>query len=265
MRTTMTFLAVMLSAGLGGCGGGDDNPIAAPLAVNSVATFQVRPAFDSISSDGLNLNLAGTDNAQKTSNLNGYNDWTGTFSMSKRAVTPAFLAAAANCANATTLIDVSLTLLRSRDGYRMQEAATFGYDNNYKPLCAMVLDGHYWTWNLSEALPETSLLKGNLTGVQFSGVSSSTPDALNIDSNLTGLVGLDADTANSAYLSFTYHVTPIFSLPATVSPFRMLGENTALRLRIDPTGKVLGFQYVRTGIVPDPMSSTPVTLTMNSR
>jgi hypothetical protein len=262
MRTKMTFLAVLLSAGVGGCGGGNDSPIAAPLAVNSVDTFEVRSTFDRISSDGLNLNLVGTDNAQKTSNLNGYNDWTGTFSMSKREVTTAFLAGTTNCANATILIDARLTLLRSRDGYRMQEAATFGYDDNYKPLCAMVLDGHYWTWNLSEELPERSLVKGNLTGVQFSGVSSFTPDALNIDSNLTGLVGLDADTANSAYLSFTYHVTP----PGTAAlPFRMLGENTDFRFRIDPMGKVLGFQYVRTGIVPDPMSNTPVTLTMNSR
>lgn len=152
-------------------------------------------------------------------------------------------------------------MTRPRRSYRMQEAATFGYDDNYKPLCALVLDGHYWTWNLSDALPVSSTIRGNLTGVQFSGISSFTPDALNIDSNLTGLVGLDADTANSAYLSFTYHVVS----DAGTLPFRMLGENTEFRFRIDATGTFLGFPYVRTGILPGTIGTTPVTLTMNSR
>lgn len=263
MQTKTVLLAATLSVGLGGCGGGDDAP-APQLAVNSVAVFPVQSAFDAITGAGLNVNLAGTDNSQKTTNLNVYNDWTGTFSLSRRVASAPALTA--NCVGVTKLVDVSLTLTRARDGYRMQEAATFGYDDNYKPLCALVLDGHYWTWNLSEALPASSTISGNLTGVQFSGDSSFTPDALNIDSNVTGLVGLDADTANSAYLSFTYHVIPTPPLrPDEVVPFRMLGENTGFRFRIDPTGRVLGFQYVRTGIVPDPFSTVPVTLTMNSR
>lgn len=264
MRTKTVLWAVLLSSGLIGCGGGNDGSAPQQLAVNSAANFPVRTAFDSVTSAGMNLNLAGTDNAQKTVNLNGFNDWTGTFSLSKRTATPSTLTT--NCTGVTKLVDVSLSLTRGRDGYRMQEAATFGYDDNYKPLCALVLDGHYWSWSVSEALPASSTIKGNLTGVQFSGDSSLTPDALNVDSNLTGLVGLDADTAQSAYLSFTYHVIPTPPLRSDqVVPFRMLGENTEFRFRIDTTGKVVGFQYVRTGIVPDPFLTVPVTLTMNSQ
>lgn len=263
MRMKTTILAALLVAGVSGCGGGGDDAPAPQLAVNSPAVFQVRSTFDSMTSAGLNLNLVGTDNAQKTSNLNGFNDWSGSFSLSKRTVPPSVLPAnwPANCTGATKLVDVSFTLVRARDGYRMQEAATFGYDDNYTPLCAFVLDGHYWTWLLKEALPVSSTIRGNLTGVQFSGTSSLTADALNIDSNLTGLVGLDADTANSAYLSFTYHLVP----DAGTLPFRMLGENTELRFRIDASGTFLGFQYVRTGVLPGTIGTTPVTLTMNSR
>lgn len=259
MRTKTVLWVALLSSCLIGCGGGDDSPAAPALAVNSAATFPVRAAFDSVTSAGLNLNLAGTDNAQKTVNLNGFNDWNGTFSLSRRTATPSTLTT--NCTGVTKLVDVSLTLTRGRDGYRMQEAATFGYDDNFKPLCALVLDGHYWSWNVSEALPESSTIKGNLTGVQFSGVSSLTPDALNVDSNLTGLVGLDADTANSAYLSFTYHLV---SDTGTL-PFRMLGENTEFRFKIDPAGNILSLQYLRTGVLPGTIGTTPITLTMNSR
>ena len=258
MRTKTVLSAALLSSGLIGCGGGDDAP-APQLAVNSVAVFPVQSAFDAITGAGLNMNLAGTDNAQKTSNVGGFNDWTGTFSLSKRTATPSILTT--NCTGVTKLVDVSLTLTRARDGYRMQEAATFGYDDNFKPLCALVLDGHYWSWSVSEALPASSTIKGNLTGVQFSGVSSLTPDALNVDSNLTGLVGLDADTAQSAYLSFTYHLVS----DAGTLPFRMLGENTEFRFKIDPAGNVLSLQYLRTGVLPGTIGAALITLTMNSR
>jgi hypothetical protein len=269
-HTKLTTPLVGILLALGGCGGGGDD---APPTVASTSVFAVSPAMATIYSAGLNLNVAGPDNSTPPSNLttnqrNDYQSWSGTFSASQRAPSAAFLDSTPNCATATMLVDVNLVAVRARDGYRMQEAATFGYGSNYKPVCALTLDGHYWTWNLSEPLPASSTVNSILGGVQFTGTISRTPEATqDIDSRLTSLVGLDPDTANSAWLSFTYHVVSNTS----TMPFRMFGENTQMRFRIDPTGKLLGFQYLRTGALPDlsapntNYSSTDTMLVLNAQ
>lgn len=255
-------------AALVACGGegGDGTPV----PENSTASFPVESAFDGIAAAGVNVNLTGKDTATRTANLPNFNDWTGTFSLSRRTPSDAFLTSTPNCvdpltgAPPTILVDVNIVLTRTRDSLRMQEAATFGYGPSYKPLCAFLLDGHYWTWNLSEALPASSSIAGNLTGVQFTGVSSRTPDSQPVvDSDLTGVVGLDADTTTSAYLSIGYHVIPLSLVPEPALPFRMLGEDSVMRFRIDETGKFIGFQYVRTGVVTD--GSGPFTITMSTQ
>lgn len=267
MRVTkLAVLTAIISGALTGCGGGgSDEESTKVAAATSTSVFAVRSAFDAIATAGLNLNLVGKDNTNRTRIDDRYNDWSGTFSIAKRAPTNEFLSTTPNCAEATILVDMRMVLIRSRDGYRMQEAATFGYDNNYKPVCAFMLDGHYWHWNLSEPLPLSSLVNGNLSGVAFTGEISRTPESTDFDSRLASVVGLEADTANSAYLSFVYKV--ITDRDVTL-PFRMFGETAEFRFRIDPSGKFLGLQYLRTGVVPDPAAGDPppsIVLTMNSQ
>lgn len=155
MRLKMTGPSILLAAALGGCGGGNDAS-APPQREASTATFAVKSAMDGIYATGLSLNLGGRDNATPSQPVyrDEYYHWNGTFSLSSR---PATLAnTISNCVGATTLVDMKMTLTRARDGYRMQEAATFGYGADYKPICASLLDGHFWTWNLSQPLPTSS-------------------------------------------------------------------------------------------------------------
>ena len=262
----LAVLAAILSGVFAGCGGGGSSEEPTRVAATSTSVFAVRSAFDAMATKGINLNLVGKDNTTRTRIDDRYNDWSGTFSMSKRAPTDEFLSTTPNCAEATLLVDMRMVLIRNRDGYRMQEAATFAYDSNYKPVCAFMLDGHYWHWNLSEPLPLTSLVKGNLSGVAFTGDISRTPDAVNFDSRLASVVGLEADTQDSAYLSFVYKV--VANTEEVALPFRMFGETAEFRFRIDPDGKFLGLQYLRTGVVPDPAAGDPppsIVLTMNSQ
>ena len=267
MRLISNGMSLIVAAALAGCGGGGNDTAAPPQREASTATFAVKSAMVGIYATGLNLNLSGRDNGIPVQTVfrDDYYNWSGTFSLSSRVVTPENRIS--NCTDATTLVDIKITLTRARDGYRMQEAATFGYGADYKPICASLLDGHFWTWNLSQPLPASSGLRGNISGVEFAGTVSRTADPLDIDASLTSLVGLDADTKDSAFLTFLYNVTPApqGSMTLPYLPFRMFGEGTEFRFRIDPTGKFLGFQYVRTGLVPDPNFSSPVTVILNSQ
>jgi len=252
-----TLMAALL-LGLAACGGGGDSQTSPPVA--STATFPVRSALDAmLATPGINVNVSGRDNAIfpiKQPDDRRPNDWFGQFSISKRAATAANTPA--GCAGAVTLVDARIVLTRYRDGYRMQEGATFGYAADYKPLCAFLLDGHYWFWNASQPLPATAVTSGSLTGVESGGTVQGAPFS---NATITSLVALDADTANSAWLSFVYHATP----SGGSLPFQMFGETTEFRFRLDTSGAFIGFQYLRTGTVPDPtFGNQLVTLQMSS-
>lgn len=235
MRNILTILPIAAALAVAACGGGGDD--GAPPPVNSTSTFAVRSAFDGAVSAGLVTNLFGRDNALRSVNRDDFNDWSGTFSETKRVAT----ATTTICAGATILVDLYMVLQRTRDGLRLQDGVTFAFDNEYKPVCARGLNGTIWTWSSAQPLPVSSTVGASVTGVT-------------IGSPLTGMVTLDADTSNSAYLSF------IYNLPAGGTPLDLFGDTTEFRYRIDPSGKLLGFQYVRTGIIAGVGDSTTVTL-----
>jgi hypothetical protein len=265
-----TLFAASIVALFSGCGGGGDS--GPPQPVTSTSTFPVRAALDAmVAAPGINVNLVGRDNAAFTVDQpqsTRPNDWTGTFSISKRVATLANTPA--GCTGAATLVDTRVVLTRFRDGYRMQEGATIGYTADYRPLCAFLLDGNFWFWGQSQPLPEASAPSGNLSGIESGGTTQGTgfPAA-----TVTSLVALDPDTASTAYLSLVFHLVPVpdpVHAPPENLPFQMFGETTEFRFKIDPSGAFKGFQYLRTGVMPASTNPyevihVPVTIQMTSQ
>lgn len=264
--------ALLLSLAVSACGGGGggDGP-AEPVA--SKDAFPVAQAYGNALAARPVLNLRGTDNSVVPivervvtysdgstkvfrEPIPGYRNWRGQVSLSRRAPSDQFKASTRSCASATTVVDIALTLTRQRDGYIAREAISIGYEDNFKPVCALVLDGNYWTWNLSEPLPATPVTLSGLSGVEFTGVVSRTPFPTDTDSFLTSMVTLEPDTSSTAFLSFLYN------LPDPSEPFAMFGRTANFKFRIDSLGNFLGFRYVRTGVLSD--SSDLVTLSFTS-
>ncbi len=227
----------------------------------SGSPFAVRSSADGIFTAGINGATSGRDTVAIPASVAGtpqftiYNDWSGRLTVTKRTPSASFLLSTPTCAAAVSFIDVNVSSTRRRDGYALVEAVSFGYDAQYKPICALVSDGRYWIWNASEPLPVSAFAKGSLTGVQFSGAVSRTAESTDLDSTLTGNVSLDPDTETSAFLNFSYFVTPFSTAPS----YRAFGSNARFQLRISTTGALLGFAYIRTGYLPEPTGALVLT------
>ena len=109
--------------------------------VNSTATFAVHSSFDAIAATGFKANPQGRDAAFRAVNLDNYNDCSGSPSLSKRTAIKS--ATPPGCTSSTILIDTRIFLNRSRDGLRIQDALTVGYDATHKPICALLPDGTF--------------------------------------------------------------------------------------------------------------------------
>lgn len=223
MHKLVVLAAVAALAGCGGSGTGDPPS-------NSTAAFPVRGAYDTIVTNGVNVSLNGKGSDGSY--------WDGQFSTSKRQATADTLPP--GCGAATILVDMRIVLTDHRGGdHTFQDGATMAYADDYTPVCAILLDGGGWKWQFVQPLPESATISGNLSGI-FEGTE------------LTGLVALDPDSSSTAWISWVYD-------SAGGELLDLFGETSEFRFKIDESGKLLAFQYQRTGLIGD----VDISLTMN--
>lgn len=282
----------VLIAGCGGGGGSSDASFsettsetdAEPIA--ATGTFAVRQGYRNFAATGGQLPLTGSDNSyvpmetipaqtvtweaggieysrtipEQKRPIDGYTaTWSGT--VQTRLTKPsAELSADPHCALATQVVDITVALVRARDGYRTQDGIRIAYTSDFKPVCAFRTDGTHWNWRMSSPLPLSARI-GALSPVEFTSGPAICDGQQqdDLESRLTGIVSLEPDTIDTAFLSFTYKTMPDATCSES-TPVDLIGQSTEYRIRISPGGSFLGLEYIRTGPVAGGDATTVITL-----
>jgi hypothetical protein len=255
-----------------GCGDDSSNP--APKTVASNLSFPVRAAYNNIVGSGLSVNLVGQDNSEPVFEtvqplvgpaiefeVPGTRDWTGTLTARSRA---AIVTAALG--TSTVAVDYGVTLVRSKDGMLIRDGLTIFYDATYRPLAAVTLQDNAWIWRTPLGPLPLSGLVGSGSGtviaescplpIEYTTVFQceeretyftidESGELVPVEAPAQGENAmasswiLDPDTANTAFLTFTYRTV---ASERVVAP---TGVTTQFRMRIDSSGVYRGFEYIR--------------------